>query len=105
MPRKVDALRILTAQGIIIHDAEIEVVPKALPAESDPRDPLYHARIEKPEGRHDSIRWAYNNQSYSPTELAKRLWTEHGLRRMKTSRFWRRAGANESLWDEAERYR
>lgn len=107
MSRKNRVLPVLASNGVISRGTQIEIVPEAMPADLSVRDPdLYRATIDNPEGLKESILWAYDKQLYSLTELTVMLWEDHGIEWIRNFIFvhWRRVGATESLWDEAERF-
>jgi hypothetical protein len=107
MVRKARVLPVLAVQRVIQHGTEIELIPDVRPADAAQMDQvLFQARIEDPDGLDRSIRWLFDDQMYSLSQLTRVLREQHGAHPNVGRYFanWRRVGASESLWDEAERH-
>jgi hypothetical protein len=105
--RKKRTLPVLSAQRIATNGTEIELMPKARPPGSADLDPnLFRARIADTSGLQDSIRWAFDGQTYSLSEITRQLVDRHGARWLRSRTFctWRIVSHDRSMWDEAEDY-
>jgi hypothetical protein len=107
MARKARVMLVLAEHHVITRGTEIELRSQVRPAGADHMDQrLFRARIEDTSGLDGSIRWLYDNQLYSLSDLTRVLRDQHDAR-PQVNRFfanWNRVGVTESLWDEAERY-
>ena len=98
-------LKVLARHGLIEMGTEIEVVPVALPTDGALQDPhVFRARIIDPAQR-ASVTWLADNNSYSLTQLTRKLAQEHGMQWLANNiaLHWRIVGQTESLWNQAER--
>lgn len=103
--RREETLKMLARHGLLKEGMEIEVVPKALPADGKPRDAkLFRARIADPMSRKASVVWCMNEKQYSLTQLTIALWDKHDMEWLANNItiHWRVVGQSESLWDLAE---
>ena len=76
------------------------------PPDATQHDPRFRATIDDPAGLDQSIRWALDGKLYSLSELTRELRDQYGATPNVGLYFsnWRRVGAAESLYHEAERY-
>jgi hypothetical protein len=89
--RRRRTLPVLAAHGLVKAGTEIELVPEALPVDAARRDPrLFRATIVQPEGLKGSVRWSFDGQAYSLSELTK-PW-EHLVRTRGLLRYARYGG-------------
>lgn len=105
--RKARVLPVLARHGVIQQGTAIELMPAFRPADASRHEPqVFQACIEDPAGLQQSIRWAYDNQLYSLTELTLLLRDRYGATPNTGLYFsnWQRVGASESLHHEAERH-
>jgi hypothetical protein len=98
-------ISVLADRGVLATGTALEVLPELLPADATSRDSrAYRARVGDPASPRRSLVWELDGGYYSPTELTCRLWREYGVRSIGPSYYshWRIAGADRSLWDEAQ---
>ncbi len=98
-------LKVLARHGIIEAGTEIEIVPIALPVDHSTVEPnVFRARIADPTQR-SSVTWLGDDNTYSLTQLTRKLTEEHGVRWLahNIAKHWRIVGQTESLWNQAER--
>ena len=94
----------LARSGIVKEGTEIEIVPKALPADAGNRDPrTFRATIGDVESR-DSVLWSIDGKAYSASRLSHKLKDEQGMTWLANNIFvhWRIVGETLSMWDRAE---
>jgi hypothetical protein len=105
--RKSRVLPVLAKHGVVRRGTEIELIPTVRPQDADQHDPLvFQASIDDLAGLQKSIRWTFDGQLYSLTELTKVLRNNYGATPDIGLYFsnWQRVGASESLYHEAERF-
>lgn len=105
--RKERTLPVLARHGIIRKGTEIELMPAVRSPDAAQQDPrIFLATIEDTSGLQQSIRWAFDSQLYSLTELTLLLRDRYGATPNVSLYFsnWQRVGMTESLYHEAERY-
>lgn len=105
--RKARVLLVLSQHGLISRGTEIELLAEVRPPDLG-EQPLhaFRATIHNPAGLQQSVRWEFDGQLYSLSELTRKLRDEFGATPNVGLYFsnWQRVGAAESLHDEAERY-
>src|SRR2546428_150186 len=94
------AMVVLAEAGLIRRGMEIEPVPQVLPAGYQPRH--FRARVERPQGGQNSVRW--QGELFSPSSLLNWLVDEYDVKYLPgVHNNWQIRGHSASLREEANK--